>query len=98
MRSAETTYVSESMTKAASVPNQSVTGPPTAAPSVSIADHVTDEMELAVTRSGSRTTEGSAAERAGSKKAEKASCRTVRKYTSQTCSGRRTKRKQRTTA
>jgi hypothetical protein len=43
MRSAETTYVNESMTKAASVPNQSVTGPPTAAPSVSIADQVIEE-------------------------------------------------------
>ena len=46
------------MTKAASVPKRSVTGPPMAAPSVSIADHVTEEMELAVTSSRSRTTEG----------------------------------------
>ena len=65
------------MTKAASVPNQPVTGPPMAAPSVSIADQVTEEIELAVTSSRSLTTEGTAAERAGSKKAEKPSCRTV---------------------
>jgi hypothetical protein len=50
--------------------------PPTAAPSVSIADHVTEEMVLAVTSSRSVTTEGSAAERAGSKKVESESCRT----------------------
>jgi hypothetical protein len=78
MSCAERTYVSESMTKAASVPNHSVTGPPTAAPSVSIADHVTEEMALAATSSRSRTIEGMAAERAGSKKAERPSCKTVR--------------------
>ena len=85
------------MTKAASVPNQAVTGPPTAAPSVSIADQVTEEIALAETNSRSLTMDGIAAERAGSKNEERPSCKTVRTYTSHTCSGLRTKRKPRTT-
>ena len=47
-----------------------------AAPSVSIADQVTEERVLAVISSRSETTEGRAAERAGSKKAESESCTT----------------------
>ena len=50
--------MAESTTKAASVPNQPVTMPPATAPSVSIADHVTDVMAFAVTSSRSATMVG----------------------------------------
>src|SRR5438128_9801252 len=74
---AEATNDSESRMKAALVPNQPATNPPIAAPRVSIADHVTDEIALAESNSRSETIEGIAAVLAGSKNAEKASCKTV---------------------
>src|SRR2546426_675150 len=70
---ADATNDNESRTKAALVPNQPATNPPSAAPRVSIADHVTDAMALAGSSSRSETIEGMAAVLAGSKKAEKAS-------------------------
>src|SRR5713226_2810393 len=79
---AEATNDSESSTKAAFVPNQPATKPPSAAPSVSMADQVTEAMALAGSSSRSETIEGIAAVLAGSKKAENASCKTVRTYTS----------------
>src|SRR5882672_11846810 len=80
--SADATKVSESSTKATSVPNQPATNPPIAAPSVSIADQVTDAIALAGNNSRSETIEGMAAVLAGSKNVEKANCMTVRTYTS----------------
>src|ERR1700674_3715363 len=65
----------ESSTKAALVPTQPATKPPSAAHSVSIADHVTDEIAFAGSNSLSETIEGTAAVLAGSKNAENASCK-----------------------
>src|SRR5438552_8998831 len=79
---ADAMNVRESSTKAALVPNQPATRPPSAAPSVNIADQVTDEMAFAGSSSRSETIEGIAAVLAGSKNAENASCKTVRTYTS----------------
>src|SRR5437764_15438193 len=81
-RIAEATNESEYRMNAAFVPNQPVTKPPNAAPSVSIADHVTEAMALAASNSRSDTIEGIAAVFAGSKKAENANCKTVSTYTS----------------
>src|SRR5262249_57209755 len=92
MSIAEATKVSESRIKAASVPNQPATNPPTAAPSVSITDQVTAAIAFAATSSWGATIEGIAAVLAGSKNAENASCRIVRTYTSHIWSGRRTNR------
>jgi hypothetical protein len=64
--------------KATSVPNQPVISPPIAAPSVSITDHVTEEIALAATSSRSSTIDGIAAVFAGSKNVERPSWRTVR--------------------
>ena len=58
---------------AVSVPNHPATNPPIAAPSVNIADQVTEAMALADRSSRSETIEGIAAVLAGSKKAENAS-------------------------
>ena len=68
----------ESRMKAASVPNQPETKPPSAAPRVNITDQVTEAIAFAESNSRSETIEGMAAVLAGSKKAEKASCNTVR--------------------
>ena len=48
-----------------------------AAPSVNIADHVTDEIAFAGTSSRSETIDGTAAVLAGSKNVESPSCKTV---------------------
>ena len=77
IRSAEATNETESRMKATFVPNQPATKPPIAAPSVSIADQVTDAMAFAESSSRSATIDGIAAVLAGSKKAENASCKTV---------------------
>ena len=53
------------------MPNQPVTTPPIAAPSVSITDQVTEEMAFAETSSRSETIEGITAVFAGSKKVDK---------------------------
>src|SRR5712692_11114377 len=82
IKTADATNESESSTKAALVPNQPATKPPSAAPSVSIADQVTEAMAFAGSSSRSETIEGTAAVLAGSKNAENASCKTVRTYTS----------------
>ena len=76
---AESRYVSASRMKATSVPNHPVTTPPIAAPSVSIADQVTEEIAFAATSSRSETIEGITAVLAGSKNVESASCSTVSK-------------------
>jgi hypothetical protein len=69
--------VTESSRKAASVPKRQVTSPPATAPSVSITDQVMEETALAGTSSRAETMEGSAADLAGSKKVESASCASV---------------------
>ena len=75
---AERRYVIASRMKATSVPKYPVTTPPIAAPIVSIADQVTEEIAFAATSSRSETIEGMIAVLAGSKKVESASCTTVR--------------------
>ena len=75
---ADARNVNESSMKAASVPNHPATKPPIAAPSVNIADQVTEAMAFAESNSRSETIEGIAAVFAGSKKAENASWKTVR--------------------
>src|SRR3982750_156157 len=77
MKIADRTYESESSTNAVLVPNLPVTTPPIAAPIVSIADHVTEEIAFAGNNSLSETIDGTAAVRAGSKKVEKINCSTV---------------------
>ena len=61
IRAAERRYVAASRMNATSVPNQPVMTPPIAAPSVSMIDHVTDEIALAGTSSRSETIDGIAA-------------------------------------
>src|SRR4051794_32414160 len=77
MKTADRRYESESSTNAVLFPYFPFTTPPIAAPIVSIADQVTEDIAFAGNSSLSETIDGTAAVRAGSKNVEKINCSTV---------------------
>ena len=74
MNTALTRYVPASSQNTTSVPNASTTGPPAAAPTASITDHVAARSALAVSNSPRFVIDGRTASRAGVNAALTAIC------------------------